>query len=202
MPKVVGITGGIATGKSTVLGMLADLGARTLSADDLAREVLAKGTPGYAETVERFGQAILAPDGQIDRRALAGIVFADAEARQTLNDITHPRIIAAMRRRIDSFRAHPPDPNAVLAVEIPLLVECGLAGTVDEVLVVVAEPRTQVSRLTRRYGMTDEDARRRLAAQMPMECKIERADRVITNEGSSEDLADSVRAVWDQIHLL
>lgn len=201
MPKVLGITGGIATGKSTVLRMLGELGAETLSADDLAREVLAKGSEGYRETVERFGDAILTPDGEIDRPALAAIVFGDESARQVLNAITHPRIIAAIQRRIDEFRTKPPSPDAVLAVEIPLLIECGLEEIVDEVVVVAAEPATQVSRLTTRSRMSAEQARRRLAAQMPIESKIEHADRVIRNEGTMEELREAVRATWQDIGL-
>lgn len=201
MPKVLGITGGIATGKSTVLRMLGELGAETLSADDLAREVLAKGSEGYRETVERFGDAILTPDGEIDRSALAAIVFGDESARQVLNSITHPRIIAAIQRRIDEFRTDPPSPDAVLAVEIPLLIECGLEEIVDEVVVVAAEPATQVSRLTTRSRMSAEEARRRLAAQMPIESKIEHADRVIRNEGTMEELREAVRATWQDIGL-
>lgn len=201
MPRVLGITGGIATGKSTVLRMLGELGAETLSADDLAREVLARGTEGYRETVERFGNGILTPDGEIDRSALGAIVFTDESARQVLNSITHPRIISAIQHRIDEFRRNPPSPNAVLAVEIPLLVECGLEGIVDEVVVVSAEPATQVSRLTTRSRMSVEEARRRLAAQMPIERKIERADRVIRNEGTLEELWEAVRAAWQDIGL-
>lgn len=202
MPKVIGITGGIATGKSAVLGMLAELGAEVLSADELARKVLAKGCDGYWETVQRFGEGILETDGEIDRSALAGIIFSDGQARQDLNDITHPRIIAAMRERIERFRANPPSPTSVLAVEIPLLVECGLEATVDKVLVVAAEPQRQVSRLTMERGMLAAEANRRIAAQMPIERKIERADWVIYNDGSLESLGSSVRAIWGEIHLL
>ncbi len=179
--------------------MLGELGAETLSADDLARETLARGTEGYAETVERFGRDILQPDGEIDRAALGAIVFSDDAARQALNQITHPRIIAAMQRRIDSFRSDPPEPGSVLAVEIPLLVECGLEGMVDEVVVVSAEHETQVSRLTTRSCMRDEEARRRLAAQIPIGQKVERADRVIANEGTMEELRRSVGDAWEDI---
>jgi dephospho-CoA kinase len=182
--------------------MFGELGAATLSADDLAREVLANGSEGYDETVERFGRGIVKPDGEIDRSALGAIVFSDDAARQALNEITHPRIIAAVQRRIDSFRSDPPAGDAVLAVEIPLLVECGLERIVDEVLVVSAEPETQLSRLTTRSPMRDDEARRRLAAQMPVKQKVERADRVIANEGTVEDLWRSVRAAWEEIHRL
>ena len=202
MQKVIGITGGIATGKSTVARMFAELGAEVLSADDLAREVLAKGSDGYSETVERFGEGICKADGEIDRCLLASIIFSDAEAIRDLNDITHPRIIAAMSERIERFRAHPNAPDCVLAVEIPLLIECGLEATVDKVLVVAGEPGTQVSRLTTRSGVSVAEAKSRIAAQMPIERKIERADWVIYNDGSVESLESSVRAVWDEIHLL
>ena len=202
MPKVIGITGGIATGKSTVLQLFAELGALTLSADDFAREVLAKGGLAYRDTVERFGEGILMPDGEIDRAALGAIVFTDPSARADLNSITHPHIIAAMQQAVDRFRSAPPAPDAVMAVEIPLLIECGLQHTVDEVIVVAAEPQTQQSRLTTRSHLTAEEAQSRIAAQMPIERKIQYADRVIWNSGSLEDLRASVRAVWEEMHLL
>lgn len=201
MALVVGVTGGIGTGKSTVLGMLAKLGAVTLSADDVAREVLSKGSAAYGEAVVTFGEGILAPDGQVDRAALAKIIFDDSAARQTLNDITHPPIIAEIERRIESFRKGPPTVGAVLAVEIPLLVECGMEGAVDQVLLVAAEQETQLGRLIDRSKITDEEAFRRIEAQMPIECKLSRADRVIWNDGTLESLEESVRRYWDQIHL-
>lgn len=185
-----------------MLRLFADLGARTLSADDLAREVLAKGGAAYAATIARFGQGIVKPDGEIDRSILGEIIFADPDARRDLNDLTHPHIIAAMRERVERFRAHPPSTDAVLALEVPLLIECGLQGLVDEVLVVAAEPQTQESRLTKRSGVSIEHARSRMAAQMPIERKIERADRVVYNDGSLGLLEAAVRAIWDEIHLL
>lgn len=202
MPKVIGITGGIATGKSTVLRIFAELGAEILSADDLAREVLKKDGAAYAQTIERFGRAIVKDDGEIDRAALSDIIFTDPEARRDLNDLTHPHIISAMGDMISHFRSAPPAPDAVLAVEIPLLIECGLEGLVDEVVVVAAEPQTQQSRLTNRRGTSIEQAQSRIAAQIPMERKIERADWVIRNDGSLDSLDSSVRAIWGEIRLL
>lgn len=202
MAFVLGITGGIATGKTVVLRMMGEMGARTLSADDIAREVLARDTPAYHETVRRFGRRILAPDGQVDRSALAAIVFADDDARLALNDITHPGIIAKMQEEIDLFRAEHPERGAVLAVEIPLLVECGLEGMVDEVLLVASEQETQVSRLTSRSGVSREEALRRIGAQTSLEHKIAHADRVIWNDGTLESLRQSVSGVWAQICLL
>lgn len=202
MPRVIGITGGIATGKSTVLLMFAELGAEVLSADVFAREVLAKGSVGYADAINRFGKGITSANGEIDRPALSAIIFSDAKARQDLNDITHPRIIAAMRRCIDRFRAAPPAPDAILAVEIPLLVECGLEGIVDNVLLVAAEPQTQVCRLTKRSRVSVDDANKMIASQIPIEHKVEHADWVIWNDGSVTQLRSSIHALWREIHLL
>lgn len=202
MAIVLGITGGIGTGKSTVLKIFADLGAETLSADEIAREVLAKDTPAYYDTVERFGRSILTADGEIDRRVLGEIVFNDVSARKELEDITHPRIIAQTQERINQFRSNPPASDAVLAVEIPLLIECGLENIVDEVLVVAAEQETQLNRLISRSGLTAEEALRRINAQMPIDEKIKRADRVIWNDGSLECLESSVRSIFKEIRLL
>jgi dephospho-CoA kinase len=202
MAFVLGITGGIGTGKTTVLRMLESLGAQTLSADDLARDVLAKGAPAYHEVVKRFGSGILAADGKIDRAALGDIVFGDQDARQALNDITHPRIIQLLKKRIKDFRRDAGAGKAVLAVEIPLLIECGLEGLVDEVLLVAAEQRTQVSRLTTVGGLSAEQALQRIGAQMPLEEKLEKSDRVIRNDGDLESLEDSVRRAWGEISLL
>lgn len=196
---VIGITGGIATGKSTVLGIFAELGALTVSADSVARDVLARATPAYDEAVKHFGEGILAPNGEIDRGALAEIIFRDADARRALEEITHPRIMREVQDRIDEFRRHPPGPRAVMAVEIPLLMECGLEGVVDEVLLVAAEQETQIGRLTSRSGISPEQAVRRIQAQMPLEEKISRADRVVWNDGSLEALERSVRCVWEDI---
>lgn len=201
MARVIGITGGIATGKSTVLRMFADLGAQVISADDLAREVLAQGGAAYAPTVERFGEGILKQDGEIDRAALGEIIFTDPQARIDLNSLTHPHIIASMREVIERFRANHAA-NSVLAVEIPLLFECALDELVDEVVVVATEPQTQECRLINRSNISAEQARTRIAAQMPVERKVERADRVIWNDESIQSLEGAVRAVWDEIRLL
>ena len=202
MAFVLGITGGIGTGKSTVLGLFGELGAQRLSVDDIAREVLKKETPAYREVVDRFGHSVVAADGEIDRPALANVIFADARARGDLDAITHPCIIAETRARINRFRKTHPKKKQVLAVEIPLLVECGLEGIVDEVLVVAAEQGAQVNRLTSRRGFSREEALRGIASQMPIEQKIERADRVIWNDGSVDDLRLAVKRVWEEVFLL
>jgi dephospho-CoA kinase len=198
---VIGITGGIGTGKSTVLGILAELGAHVLSADDVAREVLAVGEPAYDEVRVRFDEDVILPDGRIDRPALARIIFADSEARSDLDAITHPRIIEKIGSAIKSFRD---DHTAgeVLAVEIPLLMECNMESMVDEVILVAAEQETQIHRLTNRSGISRGEALRRIGSQMPMERKVLRADRLIWNESDVGALRKSVERVWREILLL
>ncbi len=201
MAVVLGVTGGVGTGKSSVLAMLARLGAQTASADQIAREVLAKDTAAYRRVVERFGEQVVSAEGEIDRPTLGSIVFRDPEARQFLEETTHPAIIARIRDLIARFRRKPPSADAVLAVEIPLLFECGLERLVDQVVVVVAEQRAQLGRLTTGSGISQEDALRRIGAQMPLAHKISRADKVISNNGTLQDLERSVRALWSQILL-
>lgn len=199
MALVLGITGGIATGKTTVTKMLGELGAITLSADDIAREVLTKCNPAYHEVVKHFGPEILKPGGDINREFLARIIFDDPCAREALNKITHPHIIRRMQEHIDRFRNKPPKPGAVLAVEVPLLMECGLENLVDEVVVVAAEQDTQVDRLTSGSNISREEAVRRISAQMPISEKVRRAKRVIWNDSSLKDLAKSVEQLWKEI---
>ena len=202
MACVLGITGGVGTGKSTVLGIFEELGAHTLSADQIARDVLSKNSPAYREVVRRFGSGVVQADGDIDRSALAGLVFQDSGAREDLNRITHPRIIERIQERVDQFRSDPDSSKAVLALEIPLLFECGLESTVDHILVVAAEQETQVRRLTTRSGISRRDALARIGAQMPLDEKIRRADWVIRNDGTIESLERSAKRIWDGIILL
>jgi len=199
VPLVLGITGGVASGKSTVLEMLGGLGAQTLSADDIAREVLSTSGPAYREVLDRFGPAIVDASGEIDRPALARIIFEDDEARRELNRITHPHIIERLKARIDRFRESYSGSDAVLAVEIPLLYECGLEKTVDRVLVVAAEQDLQARRLTTRSGVGRDEALRRIASQIPISEKILRSDYVIRNDGSIEDLRRKVESLWHEI---
>jgi dephospho-CoA kinase len=173
-----------------------------LSADDVARDVLAVGEPAYREVVERFGGGVLGPDAQIDRPALARIIFADAEARRDLDSITHPRIIARIDEAIKAFRADHSAADAVLAVEVPLLIECGMEPMVDEVMLVAAEQETQVHRLTSRTKISRDEALRRIGSQMPISRKISHADRVIWNDSDIRSLRESVEAAWSEIRLL
>lgn len=184
-----------------MLKILAGLGASVLSADDIAHDVLAVGEPAYNEVRRRFGEGVILPGGGIDRTALAHIVFSDSKARADLDAITHPRIIAKIDMAIKAFRDGHAG-NEVLAVEIPLLMECNMESMVDEVILVAAEQETQIRRLTNRSFMSRDEALRRIGSQMPMERKVSRADRVIWNESDMSALQESVEGVWREILLL
>jgi dephospho-CoA kinase len=199
--RVLGITGGIATGKSTALMIFAELGAQVLSADDIARKVLALGEPAFYEVVARFGKEMLTSDGQLDRPAIAKKIFADPQARRDLDAITHPRIISKIDEEIKAFRSNP-TAEGVLAVEIPLLIECSMEDMVDEVILIAAEQQTQVHRLTSRSGLSRDEALQAIAAQMSIDHKIQHADRVIWNDSDMEFLRSSIEKVWREILLL
>jgi dephospho-CoA kinase len=176
----IGLTGGIGSGKSTVSALLAARGALLVDADQIAREVVAPGTPG------------LAADGTLDRPALAAVVFADQAARRRLDAIVHPLVRA---RTVELAAAAPAD--AVLVNDVPLLVETGQAGSYDLVLVVEADEETRVTRLIRR-GLTEEDARARIAAQAGDEERRAVADVVLDNSGTPEELAAQVDRFWNE----
>ena len=189
---LVGLTGGIGAGKSTVGRMLAARGAVVVDADDLARRAVEPGTPGHARVVERFGERVLAPDGSIDRRALAGIVFADRAARRDLEAIVHPEVARMFAEEAARHRGT----DRVVVYVAPLLVETGHADAFDVLVVVSAPEEQQVERLVRDRGMTPEEVRARIAAQLPGAEKVRRADVVVDNAGSLEELERRVDALW------
>ncbi|MDQ0796960.1 dephospho-CoA kinase [Streptomyces sp. B1I3] len=190
----VGLTGGIGAGKSEVSRLLASYGAVLIDADRIAREVVEPGTPGLASVVETFGPGVLTPDGTLDRPALGAIVFADPGRLAALNAIVHPLVGA---RSAERERAAGPD--AVVVHDVPLLTENGLAPLYDLVVVVDAAPGTQLDRLVRLRGMTDADARARMAAQATREERLAVADLVVDNDGPLEDLEPQVRRVWSEL---
>jgi dephospho-CoA kinase len=172
--------------------MLEERGAVVFDADVLAREAVEPGTPGYGEVVELFGPAVVASGGELDRKALAAVVFADPAARRDLEGIVHPEV---WRRFAEGAEAHR-ETDRVVVLSAPLLVEAGM-HTAFQVLVVVSAPvETQVDRLRRERGMTEEDARARIAAQMPLEDKAVLADVIIDNDGPVEDLTQQVDRLW------
>ena len=174
----VALTGGIATGKSVVAGLLRDRGFPVIDADRAARDAVAPGTPGLQEVVTRFGRGVLRPDGGLDRQALGRLVFADGEARRALEALLHPRVRAA----IDGFFAQLPD-GAPGVAEIPLAYETGWGARFDCVVVVACRPETQRARLMARDGLTREEAEQRLAAQWPIADKVRLADAVVLTDG-------------------
>ena len=186
----IGLTGGIGSGKSTVAALLAARGAVVVDADRIAREVVEPGTPGLAAVVGAFGPGVLTADGALDRAALASIVFADPEARARLDGIVHPLV----RARAQEVVARAPE-GAVVVQDVPLLVETGQAGQYDLVLVVEADLETRVARLALR-GLTEEDARARIAAQATDEQRRAVADVVLDNSGAPDALAAQVERLW------
>ncbi|MCA9603572.1 MAG: dephospho-CoA kinase [Polyangiales bacterium] len=192
----VGLTGGIASGKSSVARLFAELGVPVVDADQVARDVVKKGTSGYREVVTAFGAEVLRDDGELDRAKLGERVFADAAARGRLNAITHPRIAAESASRI-AAAAKPGTPYVMY--EAALLVENGLAGMFPALVVVTAPPELQLSRLIARDGFSEGEARARIAAQLPTEKKVAVATHVIENAGSIHELRERVREVHEAI---
>ncbi|MEU9448373.1 dephospho-CoA kinase [Streptomyces sp. NPDC048277] len=190
----VGLTGGIGAGKSEVSRQLVGRGAVLIDADRIAREVVAPGTPGLAAVVEAFGPDVLTADGSLDRPKLGSIVFADPEKLAVLNSIVHP-LVGARSRALESAAA----PDAVVVHDVPLLAENGLAPLYDVVVVVDTAPETQLDRLTRLRGMTEEDARARMAAQATREKRLEIADIVIDNDVPLAALEQRVEEVWGDL---
>lgn len=193
MTAIVGLTGGIASGKSTVGRIFRELGVHVVDADLVAREVVAKGSEGLADVVREFGEGVLANDGTLDRKKLGAIVFADAEKRKTLEAITHPRIgqrsmaeLAQLAARGDAYGIY----------EAALLVENGSHRMMQALVVVAAKEETQVRRVMERDGLGEDEARARIAAQLPLREKIAVADHVIWNDG---DVA-ALRARTEEVH--
>jgi dephospho-CoA kinase len=194
---VVGLTGGIGSGKSTVSTMLADKGALIIDADAITRELQQPGHEVFDAMVERFGKEILAPDGTLDRRAVAAIVFADEQARKDLEAIVHPAVGAEMLNRMQSVA----DTDTVVIYDVPLLVESARRGY-GAVIVVDVDPEVAVRRLVEQREMDERDARSRIANQADREERVAVADRVIDNSGTVDDLRREVDEVWTWIESL
>lgn len=192
---VVGLTGGIATGKSTVAAMLREKGAVVIDADVIAREVVEPGRPALEEIAARFGPHVIGPDGRLDRRALGAIVFQDDAARKQLEDIVHPRIMEEMERRLQEA---PQD--AVVVLDVPLLFETERwLRRVDVVVTVYADRPTQIRRIAARDGLPREEVERRLAAQWPTAVKMSRSDYVLYNQRDYAALARQVDDLWRRL---
>ncbi|MFC4596883.1 dephospho-CoA kinase [Cohnella hongkongensis] len=190
----IGLTGGIATGKSTVAKLLTERGAILIDLDRIAREVVEPGQPALHAIAERFGQAVLQPDGSLDRKKLGAIVFSDRAERKALEAITHPAIRAVMKERMARYERD--DPARLVVVDVPLLYESKLESHFEQVMLVYAPRETQLLRLIRRDGLTREEADQRLSAQMDIEEKKRLADIVIDNGGTPEETEKQVNRYW------
>ena len=192
----IALTGGIATGKTYVRQQFEKLGVPTSDADTRAREAVAPGTEGFAAVVRAFGPDILEPSGVLDRKRLAGVVFSDPDARRRLEAIIHPAVQHATDQWFASLDA---SRHSMAIADIPLLYEVGRDRDFDEVIVVATDPGIQLRRVMERDGVTEDEARQRLAAQLPIEEKVRRADYVIRTDGTFEDTNRQVREVYERL---
>jgi dephospho-CoA kinase len=196
----VGLTGGIASGKSTVSRMFAGFGAKVLDADEVAREVLIPGQPAWTRLRQAFGQEFFRPDGTVKRKQLRKLVFADAEKRSQLNAIVHPEVMKGISRRSESWSSA--DQAGVLLVDVPLLLEVGVANRFDKVVVVYVSESIQIQRLLQRDGISEEEAQQALKVQMALSQKVEQADYLIDNSGTLEETRIQVEKVWEELLVL
>lgn len=197
----IGLTGNIGSGKSTVARRLESLGAKIIDADQVARKVVLPGSPGLQEIADVFGPGVLDNEGQLDRKKMGALVFADPRAREKLNNITHPRIKEEIRREINAFKKESPKSSnpGVLVIDAALLIEVGLNHNVDEIWVVKAGLNEQIERLAKRDSLSSNEAKRRIAAQMPQEDKIRLATRVIDNTGEKGETIKQVDRYWNDM---
>ena len=191
---LVGLTGGLGAGKSTVARMLANRGAVVVDADELARGAIAPGTPGHRKVLEVFGEGVLEEDGSIDRRALAGVVFEDPAARRDLESITHPEVFRLLAEEVEQRR----ETNDVVVFDAALIVETGFDESTDLLVVVALDPALQLERVVSR-GMDRAEAEARIAAQASSGEREARADEVVHNDGDLADLERQVDALWERL---
>ena len=194
---LVGLTGGVATGKSLVAGELERLGASVIDADAVAREVTVKGSPVLAGIVRVFGPEVLNPDGTLDRRALGKVVFADREKLRLLNAVTHPEILRRIRERVEGLKKKAKGP--IIVINAALLIETGLHEEVDRVVVVHAERQRQVERAVRRDSISAKEAEERISSQMPMEGKMALADHLVDNNGTIEETLKAASRLYESL---
>ncbi len=194
---IVGLTGGVASGKTTVSRVLKEEGAYIIDVDQIARELVRPHTPAWKKLVRAFGTNILREDGFIHRKKLADKVFANLRQRKLLNQILHPRIRKEMERRVREIGQK--DPEAIVVIDAPLLVELGEHRQMDKVIVVTSTQTQQIERLKKRDGISPEEALRIFSSQMPVEDKVKLADFVIRNDGSFQETKKKTREVFKEI---
>jgi dephospho-CoA kinase len=197
--RVLGLTGGIASGKSTVSGILADLGAIIIDADQISRELTVPGSPLLAKIVEHFGSEILFPDGKLNRRLLAGIIFRHPEKRKVLEQITHPAIISRIKGRLEEIKKE--RPHTVVVIEAALLIEAGMTQMVDEVWLVTVDRSVQIQRLMSRDNLSFKEAIARIESQLPVEKKLAHAHVVIDTGKDLQSVRQQVLDHWQRFIL-
>ena len=196
--KVIGLTGGIGSGKSTVSQFLAELGAVVIDTDKVGHEALKPGGEAWQQVVNAFGEEIATPPGDIDRRKLGEIVFNDAEALAQLNRIVHPRIYDMVRDQLEEYRQ---EGVGVLVLEVPLLVEAGWTSLVDEVWVTVASEATVLKRIKERTGLSEQESLARIRSQLPLEERISHADVAIDTDCSLDGLKAEIKELWQKLQV-
>lgn len=195
---VIGLTGGMAAGKSTVADYLEDHTAEIIDADEISKEVIAPGTETYQELVKNFGQNILGDDGTIDRAKLGQIVFADRSKLERLNQLTHLPIVKKIQKQLENLASRLA-PDDVVILRAPLLIEVGLVELVDAVVLVTASEDVRIERIKHQRGLSEEECQQRLKAQLPDSEKLKFADYVIENNGTLDELKEKVDMLWRQI---
>lgn len=195
--QVIGLTGGIATGKSTVSAILENAGALIIDADRIAREAVKKGQPAYREIVEHFGETVLLPDGEINRSVLGDIIFNAPGKKQLLNKIVHPYVRKETHRQLQQIGRT--EPNAIVILDIPLLIEAEMDKDLSEVIVVYVPEQIQIERLMQRDGISEADALARVRSQMPIEEKKEKATIVVDNSGSKENTRRQTLKIFQRL---
>jgi len=196
---VVGLTGGYASGKSTVANMFVEMGAALIDADKLARKVVEPNKPAYLEIVAHFGKEILLENGEIDRKSLGDIIFKKDVEREILNNIVHPRVLEEELLAIENIRVR--EPGAIVILNVPLLIESGHYRHCEKIVVVNIDEETHINRLIERDGFSRDEAVRRISAQMPLSEKIKLADFVIDNSGGIENTKKQVSEIYKKLRV-
>ncbi|MBM2825194.1 MAG: dephospho-CoA kinase [Dehalococcoidales bacterium] len=197
MTKVIGLTGGIGSGKSTVAQYLGEMGAVLIDADKVGHEAFKPGTPAWKDVVATFGREILTPGGEIDRKELGKIVFSDPQALSRLNGIMHPRIYEMAKARIEEYRRQG---VGVVVLEAAILIEAGWDTLVDQVWVAVADELAVMARLQKQRQLNEAQTQARIRAQLSNDERIKHADVVINNDGEPDELKAKVKQLWDKLH--
>ncbi|MBM7624620.1 dephospho-CoA kinase [Sporohalobacter salinus] len=195
---LIGLTGGIASGKSTVSDILKDIGVSVIDADLIAREIVKPGKIAWQKIIDTFGKEVLLPNQELNRERLGQIIFDDPEARKKIDQITHPEIVKKIKKRVGQLQDQGEE---IIVVDIPLLIEVGMVDFFDEIWVVYVSRETQLERLMSRDGIDHQTAVNKVEAQMSLEKKKEYADRLVINEGDKADLRHRILSIWREINV-